>query len=70
MDLNELHFRHQLSLMHAAGSAAGGERSRHNAAADCLAERIGSIQRDVGALAAPLLPAPLLPAPLLPEIVR
>lgn len=59
MDLNELHFRHQLSLMHAAGSALGGERSRHSAAADSLAERIGSIQRGCGALAAPLLPAPI-----------
>ncbi len=59
MDLNELHFRHQLSLMHAAGSAAGGDRARHNAAADCLAERIGTIQRGGGALAAPLLAAML-----------
>jgi hypothetical protein len=56
MDLNELHFRHQIALMRAACTRSRGERDRQNVAADGYASRIGLIQRRGGALAAPLSP--------------
>jgi|GEM_PF-1429425 hypothetical protein len=54
MDLNELHFRHQIALMRAGGTRSRGERDRQVLAADGFASRIGLIQKRGGALAAPL----------------
>ena len=58
MDLNELHFRHQIALMRAARTSSRGECVRHADDAKGFASRIGTIQRLAGALAAPLLSAP------------
>lgn len=54
MDLNELHFRHQIALMRGAGTTSASRRAHHAASAAGLAARIGVIQRRGGALAAPL----------------
>ncbi len=58
MDLNELHFRHQIALMRAARTRSQGEHARHASAAEGFAGRIGLIQHRSGALAARLLSAP------------
>jgi hypothetical protein len=58
MDLNELHFRHQIALMRAGRTSSSGERDRQVLAADGFASRIGLIQKRGGALAAPLPTAP------------
>ena len=58
MDLNELHFAHQIALMRAARTASRSERERQSDAAGTFAARIGLIQQRGGALAAPLLAVP------------
>lgn len=57
MDLNELHFRHQIALMRAGSTASRSEHSLQAQAAGIIASRIGLIQQRGGALAAPLLAA-------------
>lgn len=59
MDLNELHFCHQIALMRAARTRSRGEHARQTSAAEGFAGRIGLIQHRGGALAAPLLATPL-----------
>lgn len=54
MDLNELHFRHQIALMRSARSSSRRDCQHHARAAAGYAARIGLIQRRNGALAAPL----------------
>lgn len=58
MDLNELHFRHQIALMRSAQTRSRHEREWHALAANGFASRIDVIQRHGGALAAPLLSDP------------
>ncbi len=58
MDLNELHFRHQIALMRAAATTCRAECARLATAAEAFASSIGLIQQRGGALAAPLLAAP------------
>ncbi len=58
MDLNELHFRHQIALMRAAGTTSRSECARLATAAAAFASSIGLIQQRGGALAAPLLAVP------------
>ncbi|HEX8055692.1 MAG TPA: hypothetical protein VF481_03460 [Novosphingobium sp.] len=52
MDLNDLYFRHQLSVMRAGSASDEQIRSLHLTRADELAQRIGIWQRRVGAGAA------------------
>ena len=52
MDLNHLYSQHQLSLMRAEASSSGTARTKHLAAADLFASRIGSYQLAEGAVAA------------------
>ena len=52
MDLNKLYFDHQISLMQAARSPTGERRRDHQHSASRIADRIGSLQRDLGATAA------------------
>ena len=53
MDLNRLYSDHQILLMEAARAPSEGLRRIHAVAASHLAERIGSVQRALGATAAP-----------------
>lgn len=52
MDLNDLYFRHQISLMRAKSSGDDCARGKHQVNADELASRIGHWQTRVGAGAA------------------
>jgi len=52
VDLNDLYFRHQLSVMRAGSSSDEQTRGMHLTRADELAQRIGAWQRRVGAGAA------------------
>jgi len=52
MDLNDLYFRHQLSVMRAGSASDEQARGRHQIRADELAHLIGTWQRRVGAGAA------------------
>lgn len=53
MDLNELYFHHQVAAMRADRSEDCGERRRLGRQADGLADRIGTVLRDLGAQVAP-----------------
>lgn len=52
MDLNDLYFRHQLSVMRARSASDEHARGTHQGHADELAQRIGTWQRRAGAGAA------------------
>jgi hypothetical protein len=52
MDLNDLYFRHQISLMRASEASGAALRAGHRAKADDLAREIGRWQRLIGAAAA------------------
>jgi hypothetical protein len=52
LDLNQLYFEHQLSLMRASQAPAGALRLRHEFAASVTAGRVGCIQRAARAPAA------------------
>jgi hypothetical protein len=52
MDLNRLYSDHQVLLVAAARAPTEGLRRVHSVAASHLAERIGRLQRGVGATAA------------------
>lgn len=52
MDLNDLYFRHQLSMMRAHSANGGDSRSRHCADARGIAGEISLFQRQAGAAAA------------------
>jgi hypothetical protein len=52
MDLNDLYFRHQISLMRANTAPDDQARGAHQGRADELAQRIGMWQQRVGASAA------------------
>ena len=66
MDINDLYFRHQLSLMRAKSALDEQVRGNHQSLADELAQRIGIWQQRVGASAASmwniLLPRSDVPA--------
>ena len=53
MDLNQLYFDHQISLMEAAQSLTCDLQHQHEFAASLIAGRIGCIQRALNAPAAP-----------------
>ncbi|MBT2134766.1 hypothetical protein KK137_10505 [Croceibacterium sp. LX-88] len=52
MDLNKLYFDHQVLLMQAGGASSGDARLSYETSARRIADRIGSIQRHSGAIAA------------------
>lgn len=52
MDLNDLYFRHQISLMRAKAAPDDRARGTHQGLADELAQRIGAWQQRAGATAA------------------
>jgi len=52
LDLNDLYFRHQLSVMHAGSASDEHTRGMYLIRAEELAQRIGAWQRRVGAGAA------------------
>ncbi|KRA84378.1 hypothetical protein [Altererythrobacter sp. Root672] len=52
MDLNQLYYDHQVLLMQACGAGPGDARLSHETGARRIANRIGSIQRHSGAVAA------------------
>jgi hypothetical protein len=52
MDLNDLYFRHQISVMRARSAPDDGARGGHQVRADELADKIGHWQRRAGAGAA------------------
>ncbi len=52
MDLNQLYFDHQISLMKAHGASTSQGRRSHEDEADRLANRIGQLQGRLGAAAA------------------
>jgi len=52
MDLNRLYSDHQILLIEAARAPSEGVRRVHAAAATHIAERIGGVQRALGAAAA------------------
>jgi hypothetical protein len=53
VDLNQLYFDHQILLMKAHKAPSPGGRRGFEAAASCVAGRIGSVQGTLGAAAAP-----------------
>ncbi len=52
MDLNDLYFRHQLSMMRAQSARGGDSRNRHCADARGIAGEISLFQHQAGAAAA------------------
>jgi len=52
VDLNHLYFRHQILQMQAEHSASAAKRALHARHAAVVAERIGCVQRAIGAPAA------------------
>lgn len=52
MDINQLYFDHQISLMRASASGSPQLRLAHHANATGIAQRIERIHRDAGAGAA------------------
>jgi len=52
MDINDLYFRHQISVMRAKAASDDAMRGTHQRSADELAHRIGHWQQRVGAGAA------------------
>lgn len=53
VDLNQLYFDHQILLMKAHKARSPGGRRGFEAAASCVAGRIGGLQGTLGAAAAP-----------------